>query len=135
MKLHNLYMDIAVRVSEMSYAQRKKVGCIAVKDGRIMSMGWNGTPAGFDNACEEMIDGQLVTKMEVLHAELNMFSKIAKCHESVKHADLYVTLSPCTECAKLIIQSEIKRVIFKEEYRDNRAIMFLEKANIEVFML
>ena len=135
MKLHSLYMDIATRISEMSYAQRKKVGCIAVKDGRIMSMGWNGTPSGFDNDCEEWNGTELVTKREVLHAELNMFAKIAKSHENVENADLYVTLSPCFECSKLIMQSGIKRVFFKEEYRDKSAVDFLEKANIEVYML
>lgn len=126
-------MDIATRISEMSYAKRKKVGCIAVKDGRIMSMGWNGTPSGFDNECEEIVNGEMVTKREVLHAELNMFSKIARCHDNVEGADLYVTLSPCFDCSKLIMQSGIKRVFFKEEYRDNSAIFFLEKANVEVY--
>lgn len=135
LKLHSLYMDIATRISEMSYAQRKKVGCIAVKDGRIMSMGWNGTPSGFDNECEEMVNGESVTKREVLHAELNMFSKIARSHENVDGADLYVTLSPCFDCSKLIMQSGIKRVFFKEEYRDNSALDFLAKANVDVYLV
>lgn len=136
LKLHSLYIDIAERISMMSYAIRKKVGCIAVKDGRIISMGWNGTPHGFDNSCETIDqNGNMVTKKEVLHAELNMFAKIAKSHDRVDGADLYVTLSPCVECSKLIMQSGIKRVFFKETYRDTTAIEFLEKANIEIYQL
>lgn len=135
MRLHNLWMDIAERISQMSYAQRKKVGCVAVKDGRIISSGWNGTPYGFDNTCEEEIDGVLVTKKEVLHAELNMYAKIAASHENIKGADIYVTLSPCMECSKLIMQTKIKRVFFKELYRDDSAIVFLEKAGVEIFQM
>lgn len=136
LKLHNLYMDIALRISQMSYAIRKKVGCIAVKDGRIISMGWNGTPSGFDNNCEtENENGELVTKKEVLHAELNLFSKLAKSHESIVDADLYVTLSPCFDCSKLIMQAGVKRVFFNEMYRDTSALEFLNKANIKIYQI
>lgn len=135
MKLHNLYMDLAIRISQMSYAVRKKVGCIAVRNGRITSMGWNGMPSGFDNVCEETVNGELVTKREVLHAELNLFSKIATSNDTVEGADLYVTLSPCFECSKLIMQTKIKRVFYNEEYRDASALEFLQKAGIEVYYL
>lgn len=128
-------MDIAMRISHMSYAVRKKVGCIAVRNGRITSMGWNGMPTGFDNVCEETIDGELVTKREVLHAELNLFNKLSTSHDTAEGADLYVTLSPCFECSKLIIGSKIKRVFYNEEYRDPSAIEFLQKAGVEVFYL
>lgn len=123
-------MDIAIRVAEMSHAQRKKVGCVIVKDDRILSMGWNGTPSGFDNKCEdENCDGSLTTKKEVLHAELNCLAKLAKSTESSKGSTMYVTLSPCINCAKLIIQCGIQRVVFKEKYHDESGIDFLQSIN------
>jgi dCMP deaminase len=157
-KYHNFYMDIAERCSLMSFAERKKVGCVIVKDGNIIAMGWNGMPSGMNNKCEEKIqcsycDGKglidiaydkvncshcngtgytLVTKPECLHAELNALSKLAKSNNSAEGATLYVTLSPCVDCAKLIIQSGIKTVAFKELYRDLSGIDLLEKCGIKV---
>lgn len=126
-------MDIAIRVSEMSYAQRKKVGCIVVKDGNILSMGWNGTPSGFDNTCEDVCeDGSLVTKKEVLHAELNCLAKMAKSTESSYGSTMYVTLSPCINCAKLMIQCGIKRVVYLEKYHNDEGIDFLKEMNVDV---
>lgn len=130
-----MYMDIAKRVGEMSHAKRKKVGCICVKDGRIISMGWNGTPTGFDNKCEIEIDGKLKTREEVLHAELNCISKLAKSTESSRGSAMYLTLSPCFQCAKLIIQSEITEVYYTEEYRDIAGVKFLQESGVKVIKL
>jgi dCMP deaminase len=127
-KWQDIYMRIAYEVSSASHAQRKKVGAIIVKENRIISYGYNGTPYGFDNACEE--DG--VTKKEVLHAESNAITKCAMSNESTKDAYLYTTMSPCYDCAKLIIQSGIKAVYYKEKYADIEGIKLLTKAGIEV---
>jgi dCMP deaminase len=126
-KYNKLYLDIAFRVAEMSYAIRKKVGCVAVKDGNIISIGWNGTPAGFPNDCESEKDGILTTLPEVLHAELNCLSKIAKSNETSEGSTMYLTLSPCFECAKLILQSGVKKVYYSEEYRNLDGVIFLKK--------
>lgn len=135
-KMNKLYMDIAIRLSEMSYAQRKKVGAILVKDDNILSFGWNGMPAGFDNDCEHIgadTNGCLVTNNEVAHAELNIFAKLSKngC-TGTKGSTLYVTLSPCFECSKLIVQSGVSKVYYLEEYRDTSPLEFLVKAGVEV---
>ena len=98
-KFDELYMDIAERVAQLSHAERKKVGAVLVRDGNILAFGYNGTPSGFDNACE--CDN--ITKREVLHAESNAIAKVARSTESAEGSSLYVTLSPCFECAKLII--------------------------------
>ena len=128
-KTDSVYIKMAEALSTMSYAKRAKVGCLIVNPGgQIVSHGYNGTPGGFDNTCEE----NDVTKPEVLHAESNAISKCAKWGGSTDGATLYVTLSPCFECAKFIIQSGIKRVVYKEEYRDLSGIALLKKANIEV---
>lgn len=153
--INKVYMNIAEEISQLSYAERKKVGCILVKDGTIISHGYNGTPYGFENDCEEYeeryyendvgaellqdygyildngIARKLVTKREVLHAESNAISKVAKSSNSSEDADLYVTLSPCFECAKLIIQSGIKRVFYREEYRQKDGLDLLIKAGIQ----
>ena len=126
------YIKIAKSLSEESKAQRKKVGCIIVKDDNIIAIGYNGTPSGFDNECEEYENGKLVTKKEVLHAESNAIAKCAKSVYSSKDADLYVTLSPCLECAKLIIQCGIKNVYYIEEYRDRSGLDLLIKAKVNV---
>lgn len=123
---HKTYLEIAKLIANHSHANRKKVGAILVKAGRIISTGYNGTPSGFDNNCE--IDG--VTKPEVLHAESNAIAKCAKSVESSEGAILYVTLSPCFECCKLIIQSGIKEVYYSEIYRDPSGLDLLKKANI-----
>lgn len=132
-QLDLLYLDIAKRVSQMSCAKRSKVGCVIVKDDRILSMGFNGTPSGFDNECEFTNDkNELETKKEVLHSESNAITKIAKSTESCAGSTLYITLGTCVECAKLIIQSGIKRVVYLEEYRDASGIELLKKTDIIV---
>lgn len=141
-KWDSLYIDIAKRVAQQSHAKRSQVGAVIVKDNNILSFGYNGTPSGMDNNCEEkVIDSmpgyngvftQLVTKKEVLHAESNAIAKMAKSTQSSDGASLYVTLSPCFECAKLIVQSGIKRVVYEEKYRDDSSITFLKQNNIEV---
>lgn len=132
-KMDVMYMDIAYRVAQMSYAERKKVGAIIVKDGNIVSFGWNGTPRGFDNACENiMSDGSLVTKDELIHAEQNALAKAAKGVIPIDGATLYVTLSPCWYCSGSIIQSGITRVVYDEEYRKPDSIDFLEKAAVMI---
>ena len=125
--------------AELSSAIRKKVGCLIVKDGAIISDGYNGTPSGFDNNCEEYEtwpqDPQLPTiplktKPEVLHAESNAITKLAKSTQSSDGATMYITISPCVDCAKLIIQSGIKRVVYGEVYRNEDGINLLNKASI-----
>lgn len=115
-KYDKLYLDIAFRISEMSHAVRKKVGSVCVKEDRIISYGWNGTPSGFDNNCEVTSNEILSTKLEVMHAEQNTICKLAKHGESSRGSTLYTTLTPCFECAKLIIQAGIVRVVYLEEY-------------------
>ena len=132
-RLDNVYLGMAKELSNLSHAERAKVGCLIVNsEGQIVSQGYNGTPSGFDNCCEEEHDGKLTTKHEVLHAESNAISKCAKWGGSTDGATLYVTMSPCYECAKLIIQAGIKRVVYTELYRDKTGIELLEKAGIEV---
>lgn len=121
----------------MSYAQRKQVGAVVVKDDNIISFGWNGTPSGDDNTCEDVLpDGTIVTKSTVLHAELNALMKLsANGGTGAAGSTLYVTLSPCGECAKLIKQAKIKSVYFKERYRDDTGIEFLRSRGIDVVQL
>ena len=128
-KLDERYLRMARIWAENSYCQRRQVGALVVKDKMIISDGYNGTPSGFENVCED--DGN-VTKPYVLHAEANAISKIAKSGNSSLGATLYVTASPCIECAKLIIQSGIKRVVYKDEYRLTDGIDLLTRAGIEV---
>lgn len=125
---HKSYIQICDIIANESKANRYKVGAILVKDGNIISMGYNGTPNGFDNECE---DENGNTKVEVLHAESNAITKCAKSTKSSENSILYCTLSPCVECAKLIIQSGIKEVYFKEFYRDRKGLILLLKANIK----
>jgi len=122
-----MYMQIADIVSKRSTAIRKKVGAVLVKDDSIISYGYNGTPSGFSNICE---DENGKTKPEVLHAESNAISKVAKTTYSSDGSTLYVTLSPCLECSKLIIQSGIVKVIFKEYYKDTSGLELLNRAGI-----
>ncbi len=124
-------MNIAREISSASHANRKKVGSIIVKDNRIISYGYNGTPYGFDNTCEE--NG--VTKKEVLHAESNAITKCAMSTDSTKGSTMYTTMSPCYNCAKLIIQSGIKEVCYSEEYNDKEAIQLLINAGIEIYAI
>ena len=126
-KYHRLYMDIAYRVAEMSHAKRRKVGCVIVKDERIISMGWNGMPTGMANSCEDYdtLRGISTTKKEVLHAEANALMKLAKYGSSSNGATLYTTTSPRFECAKLIYQSGIKKLVYSEFYTDQQPLTFL----------
>lgn len=126
------YMRMAYIWAENSYAKRRKVGCLVVKNKMIISDGYNGTPCGFENVCEDE-DGQ--TKPYVLHAEANALTKLAKSTNSAEGATLYVTTSPCMECSKLIIQSGIKRVVFCEKYRVTDGLDLLARANIEVVQI
>ena len=127
-KFDHSYLQMAEVWAQNSYCKRRKVGALLVKDRMIISDGYNGTPSGFENICEE--DG--VTKPYVLHAEANAITKVAKSSNSSDGATLYVTASPCLECAKLIIQSGIKRVVYSEEYRITDGIDLLRRAGIEV---
>lgn len=122
-----MYMSIAEIISKRSTAIKKKVGAVIVKDNSIISYGYNGTPSGFSNMCE---DENGKTKPEVLHAESNAISKVSKSTFSSDKATLYVTMSPCIECAKLIIQSGIVKVIFKEYYKDTFGLELLKRVNI-----
>jgi dCMP deaminase len=127
--LDRRYLEMAAIWSQNSYCKRRKVGALLVKDKMIISDGYNGTPSGFENVCE---DDDNQTKPYVLHAEANAITKIAKSGNSSEGATLYVTSSPCLECAKLIIQSGIKRVVFTENYRIEDGINLLKRANIDV---
>jgi len=144
--LDKSYIKMARIWAQLSKANRKKVGCLIVKDGMIISDGYNGTPKGFDNICETSImpksispkdlsahpPNALITKQEVLHAESNAITKLAKSTQSSKGGTVYITACPCIDCAKLIIQSDIKRVVYGELYKDDKGINLLKKANIEV---
>ena len=127
-KFDHSYLEMAEIWAQNSYCKRRKVGALLVKDRMIISDGYNGTPSGFENICEE--DG--VTKPYVLHAEANAITKVAKSGNSSEGATLYVTASPCLECSKLIIQSGIKRVVYRDEYRLTDGIDLLRRAGIEV---
>jgi len=126
--LDKRYLRMALIWAENSYCKRRQVGALIVKDKMIISDGFNGTPSGFENICEE--NG--TTKPYVLHAEANAITKVAKSGNSSEGATLYVTASPCIECSKLIIQSGIKRVVYNEEYRTSEGIDLLKRAKVEV---
>ena len=137
--LDQTYLKMADVWALLSKATRKQVGCLIVRDGMIISDGYNGTPRGFNNECEVLAAPRhsdypevLVTKPEVLHAESNAITKLAKSTQSSASATLYTTISPCFECSKLMIQSGISRVVYREKYKDDRGIRLLEKANIPV---
>ena len=127
-KFDERYLKMAQIWAENSYCQRRKVGALVVKDKMIISDGYNGTPSGFENICEE----NNVTKPYVLHAEANAITKLARSHNNSEGSTLYVTASPCIECAKLIIQSGIKRVVYGEKYRLDEGINLLKRAGVEV---
>lgn len=126
------YLRMARIWAENSYCQRRKVGALVVKNKMIISDGYNGTPSGFENQCE---DNNNVTKPYVLHAEANAITKLARSNNNSENATLYVTAAPCIECSKLIIQAGIKRVVYGEKYRLEDGINLLKKANIEVIYL
>lgn len=126
--LDNRYLRMAEIWAENSYCKRRQVGAILVKDKMIISDGYNGTPSGFENVCE---DTNGITFPYVLHAEANAITKVARSNNSSEGATLYVTTSPCIECSKLIIQSGIRRIVFRELYRITDGIKLLEQAGIE----
>ena len=128
-KFDKHYLEMAAIWAKNSYCKRRQVGALLVKDKMIISDGFNGTPAGFENQCEDEND---VTKPYVLHAEANAITKVAKSGNSSEGATLYITTSPCIECAKLIIQSGIERVVYSEDYRKSEGIELLKRANIKV---
>ena len=128
-KFDSRYLEMASIWAKNSYCKRRQVGALIVKDRMIISDGYNGTPSGFENNCE---DENGVTKPYVLHAEANAISKVAKSGNSSEGSTLYVTASPCLECAKLIIQAGIKRVVYRDEYRLTDGIDLLKRAGIEV---
>lgn len=127
-ELDRRYMRMAVIWAENSYCQRRKVGAIIVKNKMIISDGYNGTPSGFENVCE---DENNITKPYVLHAEANAITKIARSNNSSDGATLYVTDAPCIECAKLIIQAGIKRVVYSKKYRLEDGLNLLKRAGVE----
>lgn len=126
------YLRMAYEWAKLSHCTRKQVGALIVKDRMIISDGYNGTPTGFENCCE---DEDNETKWTVLHAEANAILKVAASTQSTKDATLYVTLSPCKDCSKLIYQSGIKRVVYANEYKDTTGIDFLRKAGVELLKL
>ena len=127
-KFDERYLEMAAIWAKNSYCRRRQVGALLVKDRMIISDGYNGTPSGFENVCEDE-DG--ITKPYVLHAEANAITKVSKSGNSSEGATLYVTASPCMECAKLIIQAGIKRVVYSDEYRLTDGIDLLRRAGIE----
>lgn len=129
MLLDQRYMRMALVWAENSYCERRKVGALLVNDKMIISDGYNGTPSGFENICEDEFNK---TKPYVLHAEANAISKVARSHNSSEGSTLYVTASPCIECSKLIIQAGIKRVVYGEPYHMEDGLNLLKKAGIEV---
>jgi dCMP deaminase len=129
LKFVEYYMGIAESTAKLSYAKRLQVGCIVIRHDRILSIGYNGMPAGWDNVCEDEYGN---TKAEVLHAETNAITKLSSSTESSAGAVLFVTHAPCIHCAKLIYQSNINVVIYKYPYRDNAGVAFLEKSNVDI---
>ena len=129
LKYDQAYMRMSKEWAKLSYCERKKVGALIVKGRMIISDGFNGSPTGFENCCE---DDEGNTKWYVLHAEANAISKVASSTQSCKNSTLYITLSPCKECSKLIHQSGIKRIVYAEKYKDTSGLDFLEKAGVEL---
>ncbi|MBK5208461.1 MAG: dCMP deaminase family protein [Flavobacteriaceae bacterium] len=129
LKYDQAYMRMAFEWAKLSYCERKQVGALIVKDRMIISDGFNGTPTRFENSCE---DKEGNTKWYVLHAEANAILKVASSTQSCKDSTLYITLSPCKECSKLIHQSGIKRVVYANAYKDETGLEFLEKAGVEL---
>lgn len=127
-----MYMEMAEVAAKQSYAKRLQVGSIAVKDHRILSVGYNGTFPGADNNCENLVDGNLITKKEVIHAEMNLIYKLARDGESGAEADLFITHAPCFECAKAILSVGFKKVWFRNQYRSDEGIQLLKTNGIDV---
>ncbi|MDX1461422.1 MAG: dCMP deaminase family protein [Marinirhabdus sp.] len=123
------YLRMAEEWSKLSYCKRRQVGALIVKDKMIISDGYNGTPSGFENICE---DEEGYTKWYVLHAEANAILKVASSTQSCEGATLYITMSPCQQCSKLVHQAGIKRLVYHHEYKDNSGVKFLEKAGVNI---
>lgn len=123
------YLRMAMEWSKLSYCDRRQVGALIVKDKMIISDGYNGTPTGFENICE---DEEGNTKWYVLHAEANAILKVASSTQACNGATLYITMSPCKQCSKLIHQAGIKRLVYHQEYKDNSGVRFLEKAGVSI---
>jgi dCMP deaminase len=146
-KWKKAHMEVAERYAQLSSAERLKVGCVIVKDNRVISIGYNGMPAGWDNACEHIVyprgwsptkgvQLEQTTKDEVLHAETNAIAKVARSMESCYNADLYTTTAPCLDCAKLIYQSGISTVYYRSPHlRSEDGIKFLDKCGVDVIQL
>ena len=132
LKYDKAYLKMALEWGKLSHCKRKQVGALIVKNRMIISDGFNGTPSGFDNCCEDTSGN---TKWEVLHAEANAILKVASSTQSAKDATLYITLSPCTQCSKLIHQAGIKRVVYANAYKDDAGLKFLEKAGVALMNL
>lgn len=141
------HLDVATRYAELSKARRLKVGAVVVKDDRIISIGYNGTPSGWDNNCEDevweftaavygepqqLVNTGLKTKPEVIHAEENAIAKLARSHESGDGASMFITHAPCAQCAKLILVSGIKAVYYRDVYRDDAGIKFLQQGGVHI---
>jgi dCMP deaminase len=140
-EIETVYMQVAYQFAQLSYAMRRKVGCIIVKENQVISFGYNGMPYGFNNICEDNTHGNCtiehpemttITKREVLHAESNAITKVAKSTMSCDMAQLYTTTCPCFDCAKLIIQAGIVSVYYTEDYRDMSGVELLKAAGIPV---
>tara|TARA_E500000178_G_scaffold355275_1_gene427305 strand:- start:880 stop:1332 length:453 start_codon:yes stop_codon:yes gene_type:complete len=132
-KYHKKYLEIALKIAELSHAKKKKVGSIIVKNNKIISDGYNGTPKNFENNCEDQYGK---TKWYTLHSEANAITKLVQSGGvSAEGSTLYITLSPCKECSKLILQSGIKKVVYLEEYKDKTGIKFLKNCNIDIYQL
>ncbi len=132
LKYDTAYIKMAQEWAKLSHCERRKVGALIVKDRMIISDGFNGTPTGFENFCE---DEENYTKWYVLHAEANAILKVASSTQSCKNATLYITMSPCKECSKLIHQAGIKRVVYANAYKDDAGLRFLKKAGVELMYL
>jgi dCMP deaminase len=132
LKYDRAYLRMASEWAKLSYCERRQVGALIVKERMIISDGYNGTPSGFENICE---DDDGFTKWYVLHAEANAILKVASSNHSCKDATLYLTMSPCRECSKLIHQAGIKRLVYISRYKDDSGLDFLEKAGVELVQL
>jgi dCMP deaminase len=132
-RMSNFFMDITHTIAKMSRGRRLQVGAIIVQDDEnIIGYGWNGTPRGWDNNCENEIDGKLVTKPEVLHAESNAMAKVMRSTISAKGATMYITHAPCIDCSKIMYQAGITKVVYEHDYRDTSGVDFLRKCGVEI---
>lgn len=132
-KFIKYFMDVAIRTSELSYAKRLKVGCIVVKEDRIISIGYNGTPKGWNNNCEDILEnGELKTKDSVIHAERNAIAKLARSNESAEKSVMFITCSPCLTCAEYIALSGIEEIYYKDVYRCSDGLEYLKKHGVKI---